>query len=453
MQSSGRDLRFWATLGAVYAVLVVLPHLLSFSQKEVAVFLVINVLVVVSYRLLTLTGEWSLAHVVIMGVGAYASTLLAKRLGIPVPPAMLLGAGVAALTAYILSFPLLRMKAFYFLIGSFAAGEVIRLCWKRFREPFGGPKGLKLIPSVPDIEIGGLQVMFFDPVNYYYLCLIVVSVSLFILYRVEKSRIGLTFHAIHWQDRLAEAVGVDTRRYRTLAFVIASFFAGLAGALLAHYLGTVNPNQFDVEAMVYVLVWVIVGGTATIYGPILGVVALTVINEIVLREAGRGPGAAAHLRSDPDRVDPVPAGRAGEPGAEGEAGAGAGPGAGGGGGVGVSHRRLVPIPHSAHHSVRKCTCEPGGLAMRAAIDRSRELVHASRPSRPAGGYRPGGRGYRALHRMYGRRRLRRRCPDAGCGRTQVRDHRRGAEPSAPIPPGTCGADSPLSPDHWIFATC
>ena len=260
MQGTTHTWRFWAVLAGVYAVLVALPHLLSFSQKEVAVFLVINVLVVASYRLLTLTGEWSLAHVVIMGAGAYASTLLAKRLGVPVPPAMLLGAGVAALTAWVLSFPLLRMKAFYFLIGSFAAGEIIRLCWKRFREPFGGPKGLKLIPSVPDIELGGFQVMFFNPVNYYYLCLIVVSISLVILYRLERSRIGLTFHAIHWQDRLAESVGVDTRRYRTLAFVIASFFAGLAGALLAHYLGTVNPNQFDVESMVYVLVWVIVGG-------------------------------------------------------------------------------------------------------------------------------------------------------------------------------------------------
>ena len=286
MRSASHGWGFWATLAGIYAALVVLPHLLSFSQKEVAVFLVINVLVVVSYRLLTLTGEWSLAHVVIMGVGAYASTLFAKRLGVPVPPAMLLGAGVAALTAWVLSFPLLRMKAFYFLIGSFAAGEIIRLCWKRFREPFGGPKGIKLIPSVPDIEIGGFQVAFFDPVNYYYLCLVVVSLSLVVLYRLERSRIGLTFHAIHWQDRLAEAVGVDTRGYRTLAFVIASFFAGLAGALLAHYLGTVNPNQFDVEAMVYVLVWVIVGGTTTIYGPILGVATLTVVNEIVLRELG-----------------------------------------------------------------------------------------------------------------------------------------------------------------------
>ena len=278
--------RFRAALVGICAALVAMPHLLSFSQKEVAVFLVINVLVVVSYRLLTLTGEWSLAHVVLMGVGAYASALLAKRVGVPVPPAMLLGAATAALVAWILSFPLFRMKAFYFLIGSFAAGEIIRLCWKRFREPFGGPKGIKLIPSVPDWEVGGLEVAFFDPVNYYYLCLAVVVLSLVVLHRLERSRLGLTFHAIHWQDRLAESVGVDTRRYRTLAFVIASFFAGLAGALLAHYLGTVNPNQFDVEAMVYVLIWVIVGGTATIYGPILGVVVLTVVNEIVLRGLG-----------------------------------------------------------------------------------------------------------------------------------------------------------------------
>ena len=286
MPATNRGAGFWAALAGLYAVLIVLPHLLSFSQKEVLVFLVINVLVVASYRLLTLTGEWSLAHVVLVGVGGYASTLLAKRVGVPVPLAMPLGAAVAALTAYILSFPLFRMKAFYFLIGSFAAGEIIRLCWKRFRDPFGGPKGIKLIPAVPDIELGGFTVAFFEPVNYYYLCLIVVTVSLVVLHRLERSRIGLTFHAIHWQDRLAESVGIDARGYRTLALVIAAFFAGLAGALLAHYLGTVNPSQFDVEAMVYVLVWVIVGGTTTIWGPILGVTVLTVINEIVLRELG-----------------------------------------------------------------------------------------------------------------------------------------------------------------------
>lgn len=271
---------------ALFAVLAVLPYLLSYSQQEIAVLLVINVLLVSSYRLLTLTGEWSLGHVVIMGVGAYASALLAKRLGVPVPLSMLIGACMAAGTAAILSFPLFRMKGFYFLIGSFAAGEIIRLIWKRFTDPFGGPKGLKRIDAVPDIETGFLSIDFYEPVNYYFLALAVVSVSLFVLYRIERSRIGLTFHAIHWQDRLAESVGVDTFRYRTLAFVIASFFAGIAGGLYAHYVGAVNPTRFGVDQMVYVLVWAIVGGTATFHGPILGVVVLTVINEIVLRGLG-----------------------------------------------------------------------------------------------------------------------------------------------------------------------
>lgn len=265
------------------AALIVLPHLLSFSQKEILVFLTINILLVSSYRLLTLTGEWSLAHAVIMGIGAYGSALSAKQLGLPVPLSMLMGAGAAGLIAFLLSFPLLRMKGFYFLIGSFAAGEIIRLIWKwsELTWLFGGPKGIKLIPPFPDIEF--LSIDFYDPAHYYYFCLIVVTISLIILYRIERSRVGLTFHAIHWQDKLAESVGVNTFRYRMLAFVISAFFAGLAGALYAHYVGTVNPNRFGVEEMVYILIWAIVGGTATFYGPILGVVALTVLNEVVLR--------------------------------------------------------------------------------------------------------------------------------------------------------------------------
>ncbi len=268
------------------AALIVLPHLLSFSQKEILVFLTINILLVSSYRLLTLTGEWSLAHAVIMGIGAYGSALSAKQLGVAVPLSMLMGAGAAGLIAFLLSFPLLRMKGFYFLIGSFAAGEIIRLIWKwsELTWLFGGPKGIKLIPPFPDIEF--LSIDFYDPAHYYYLCLIVVTISLIILYRIERSRVGLTFHAIHWQDKLAESVGINTFRYRMLAFVISAFFAGLAGALYAHYVGTVNPNRFGVEEMVYILIWAIVGGTATFYGPILGVVALTVLNEVVLRALG-----------------------------------------------------------------------------------------------------------------------------------------------------------------------
>lgn len=271
---------------ALIVMLLVAPLAISFSQQELLVLLTINVLVVVSYRLQTLTGEWSLAHVVMMGVGAYASALLSKSFGVPILLSMLLGAGIAGLMAMIFSFPLFRMKSFYFLIGSFAAGEILRLIWKRFTTPFGGPKGIQRIPGLGDIDLGFVHLDFYNPEIYYYFVLAVVAISIFILYRIEKSRIGLTFHAIHWQDKLAESVGVNTFRYRMLAFVIASFFAGLAGALYGHFLSTVNPNQFDVNMMVYVLIWTIVGGTSRWYGPILGVVALTIIDEVILRAIG-----------------------------------------------------------------------------------------------------------------------------------------------------------------------
>jgi branched-chain amino acid transport system permease protein len=175
------------------------------------------------------------------------------------------------------------MKQFYFLIGSFAAGEAIRLAWVYFKVPFGGAKGLRNIPS-PAIAIPGFKTIeIWEPIPYYFMTLGVVTVCLWILYRLEYSRIGLTLHSIHWRDVLAESVGVNPRRYRTLAFVIASFFVGIAGALLVHYLGSVNPNQFAVGIMVYVLVWVIVGGTATFYGPIIGVTVLTLVNDLFLR--------------------------------------------------------------------------------------------------------------------------------------------------------------------------
>lgn len=268
------------------AALIALPHGLSFSQQEILVFLTINILLVSSYRLLTLTGEWSLAHVVIMGVGAYASALFSKELGVWVPVSVLLGGVTAALVAVVLSFPLFRMKGFYFLIGSFAAGEIIRLLWKRFRDPFGGPKGIKGIEPMPDFSIGIYDFDFFEPVSYYYLSGVVVLACLWIMWRIERSPVGLTFHAVHWQDKLAEASGVNLRAYRTLAFAVASGFAGIGGALQAHYVGTINPGSFDLDLMVFVLTWAIVGGTGTFYGPILGCVVLTVLNEIILRELG-----------------------------------------------------------------------------------------------------------------------------------------------------------------------
>ncbi len=295
----------------LFGVLSALPFGLKLWQQDFMIFLLINILVAVSYRLMTLTGEWSLIHAVLWGAGGYGSALLMKEWGwsfwIAMPAAGLITASIAL----ILSFPLFRMKGFFFLIGSFAIGEAIRLSWNYFQVPFGGPRGLQLIPS-PELWIPGAGIIeIWNPVHYYFMTLIIVSLCLLILYRLEHSRIGMTLNAIHWRDSLAESVGVNTFRYKTVAFMIASFFVGIAGSLFAHYLGSLNPHQFEVSAMVFILVWVIVGGTNTFAGPIIGVTVLSVLNEF-FRQAEEwrpliyGVILILSIRFMPDGIDSLP---------------------------------------------------------------------------------------------------------------------------------------------------
>ncbi|MDH3464649.1 MAG: branched-chain amino acid ABC transporter permease [Gammaproteobacteria bacterium] len=263
-----------AGIVAMLVGLMVLPNYLKYHHQDFLIFLTINILVVVSYRLMTLTGEWSLIHIVMMGVGAYTSALLSKNLGFPVWISMPMAGVGAGLIAALLCFPLFRMTQFYFLIGSFAVGEAIRLAWIFFVKPFGGSSG---VSSIPPPELFAID--FMDPIPYFYLVLAVVTVCLVILYRIENSRIGLTLHAVHWKSSLSESVGVNTWKYRSLAFIVASVFVGIAGALKVHYLGNVTPHQFGVGTMVFVLIWVIVGGYNTFFGPVLGAIVLSILDE------------------------------------------------------------------------------------------------------------------------------------------------------------------------------
>ncbi len=277
MSDQGRFNLRHAALGAALLVIVVsVPHFLKFHHQDLLIFLTINVLVVCSYRLVTLTGEWSLIHAVMLGVGAYAATLSHNHLGLEIWFTLPLAGLTGALVAALLCFPLLRMTQFYFLIGSFAAGEAIRLIWVEWVSVFGGTSGLR---GVEAPVVWGID--FLDPIPYYYFCLAVVTLCLLILYRIENSRIGLTLHAIHWKAALAESVGVDAWKYRALAFIIGSFFAAIAGGLKIHYLGSVTPNQFTIGFMVFILIWVIVGGYNKFYGPIIGVVVLTIFDESI----------------------------------------------------------------------------------------------------------------------------------------------------------------------------
>lgn len=263
-------------LAILFSVFAALPFALSEYRLIILTLLLIWIIVAVSYRLLATTGEFSLGHVVAMGIGGYTSALLARHLGfsfwVTAPLGGLMAAGFAAATAY----PLFRMRGMYFLLGSFALGEAVRLSWRRWKVPFGGERGLWYIPS-PSIGSFTFDTTF----SYYFLTLGIAAGCLAVMYLIDQSRIGKALVAIHSQDSLCESLGINVQSYKTLAYITASFFAGIAGALMAHYIGTVSPSLFAIGFMLYLIVWVIVGGVNTFWGPIVGVITLYSIQEVL----------------------------------------------------------------------------------------------------------------------------------------------------------------------------
>ena len=259
----------------VAALAVAAPYLVPEYYVEILVLFLINLLLASSYRLLTTTGDWSLSHVVLMGVGAYATALAAKLLGWPFWLGLPLAGVASAVIAAALVYPLLRTKGFGFFIASFAFGEFVRLIWVKFTNPFGGPRGMINIPTP---ELGSIDFFFATP--YYYLTLVIVALCLWILYRIDRAAlIGDVMKAIYMDEDLARSIGVKVNHYRAMAFITGGFFAGIAGALLAHRLGAIDPKNFDINVMVYLVIWVVVGGTKTFWGPFLGVIVMTIIFE------------------------------------------------------------------------------------------------------------------------------------------------------------------------------
>jgi branched-chain amino acid transport system permease protein len=257
---------------------IVVPFVTSYYYTDVITMLFINIILVSSFRLITLTGNWNLAQIPLMGVGAYSSALITGSLGWPFWLSLPLSAMAAAVIGLAMSYPLARTKGFAFFIASYAAGEAVVLCWERFKVPFGGWSGLVNIP--PPGNIGGIN--FANPTPYYFLTGIVMAACLWLMYRLGRSRIGSTFHAIHSQESLARSIGINVIRYKVLVFVVSSFFAGVAGVLLVHRMWAIEPNQFGWVPTLYLLVWAVFGGTRTFVGPIVGVAALTLVSELLV---------------------------------------------------------------------------------------------------------------------------------------------------------------------------
>jgi branched-chain amino acid transport system permease protein len=256
--------------------LIVLPLVFSGPfYVHTFILTMMNIMLASSLRLINLSGQMSLAHGGMATIGAYASALLVMKLGLSSWVALLCAGLIVGLIGALVGFPFVRLKGIYFSIVTIFFSEMVVLTAQQWESLTGGSGGVFNIPRPNALP-------FFDfasKVDFYYLALFLMLLSLAVLYAVEHSRIGLTFRGIKQADSLAESVGISTGGYKVLAFAIGCFFAGVVGAFHSQYISAISPDGFGFLFTIYILVYMTVGGAETFLGPILGALVLTILPE------------------------------------------------------------------------------------------------------------------------------------------------------------------------------
>jgi branched-chain amino acid transport system permease protein len=262
-------------LGLLLAALVVLPPLGAPYVLHVAIVVLIHVVYAQALYVIMRMGYLSFGHAGYIALGGYTSALLATKLGVTPWLGFLAGGVVAGIFAWALGAVTLKLRGIYFSLSVFAFAEVVNAVFRAF-EVFGGPAG---IAAVPRPTLLGIRLN--THLQFYYVVLVVALVSLFFLYRLQWTRFGFTLLALRTRETeaLAESIGINAARHKTLAFVVSCFFCGLMGAVHVHYLRFVSPFVFTFFLSNDLMIYVMVGGLGSYWGPMLGTVLLTGLGE------------------------------------------------------------------------------------------------------------------------------------------------------------------------------
>jgi branched-chain amino acid transport system permease protein len=262
---------------ALIIALLALPLIVHDAYVlHVMVVIGINVVMAVSLWLLGITGLISFGQAGFMFIGAMTTALLTKNLHWPFWVALPLSAIVPGLIAAPVGRLSLRVKGVYFFLVTLAFGQVVAGIFAYFENPFGGWYGIRDIPPPQPASLFGTL----DKRGYYYLALGLVLVTCWVIHRVSRSWFGDVLWSIREGDVLASSIGMDVPGSKLIAFIVSAFFAGAAGSLYAGYFGYISPLVFTFEYSVNILVFVVVGGFASMAGPILGALVLTVVPEL-----------------------------------------------------------------------------------------------------------------------------------------------------------------------------
>lgn len=223
------------------------------------------------------TGQLSLAQAAFWGVGAYTSALLTTRLGLPVWPSMIAAFFVTAVFGVLLGIPTLKLSGHYLAMATIGFGIILQLVLINTIWLTGGSDG---IPKIPSPWVGSIELK--DANSFFY----VAALSLILLtwgsIRLKNSRTGRAFLAIRENEMAAATMGIDTTRYKIMAFALSAAYAGFAGSLFAHS-GShyISPDTFSFDQSVVLLAMMVLGGNGSAIGSFVGATLLTMVPEVL----------------------------------------------------------------------------------------------------------------------------------------------------------------------------
>jgi len=220
------------------------------------------------------TGLFSLGHAAFLGVGAYTQAVLTGA-GVPFPIALVCAAGLSAAVGVVVGLPALRVKGIYLAIATLSFGFIVEEVFARWESVTGGNAGKHLQP--PDMFGWTLD----SGQEFYFLCLVLAIVSILVILNLLRSPTGRAFVAIRDSEVSAQSMGIHLARYKTMSFAISAALAGVGGALYAHKLMFISPDQFSLLQSVDLLLMVVIGGLGSVHGAFLGAIFLISMPQVI----------------------------------------------------------------------------------------------------------------------------------------------------------------------------
>ena len=244
---------------------------------NVLVFVGINTMLAVGLNLLLgYAGQISLGHAAFFGMGAYISGIITTRF--PVDPflIMILAAFCAGVLAFVIGFPILKLKGHYLAMATLGFGIIMYIIFNETVDWTGGPSGLS---GIPNLRIGSM--VFDSDLNNYYLVWVFTLAVMLLSINLSRSRIGRALRAINDSEVAARVMGVNVRILKVQIFTVSAVISAVAGSLYAHIMTFIAPSSFGFNFSVELLTMIVIGGLGSIYGSFLGAAILTMLPEFL----------------------------------------------------------------------------------------------------------------------------------------------------------------------------